>query len=419
MKKSTGVKTLICCLILLSSLGNVVAQEINKIRVDPNQAYGGAVSEYFTTVEYIPLESNKQSTFGYITRLIVTDSSFVVYDSDTYSVYFFSLSGRFIRKVKGKAEGLGQNIDYDKKAGYIDFSRVQRSTNKLEHSYFSKTGEELSKNFIPHAENDFADMLPLGDNFYASANGCFISNIDKTKSTIINRLEIYNNGKLYKTLLPINQQENEAICAIHGFLRLPEKSENNSFYISTPLDYFVYKINKDSAKLVFQFVFPADRIFSNDILKSHDKKLIREIAEKNILNPDPLKIMNVSNIFCRGENIFFKINPKRYVSSQGSAIQYQYNFIYNKISGRLISLERLIGDESNFYLPIFNDRVKVDGLEQFDDGFYYSNISSYNMFAAASATKLKKPQYPDILQNFFKTGNRRSNPVIVRMKLKE
>lgn len=408
--------------LLLLSL-KLSAQEPPKIRINPAQAFGGPASEYFNEIEYIPLETTKESMFGYISSLIVTDSSFVVHDTDTHSALFFDLKGKFITKIEGKGENFRENIKYNKQLKCIEFSERSKSTDKIETKYYNKLGglvnfntNELQK--APKTD----DMLSLGNNHYAMGRSSYIPDVTKAKDEIIHRIEIYKNDSLYKSFLPINQKESLAICVINGFLYFTddsEKVENNAFYISTPLDYMVYHVDKDTAKAVFQFVFPANRVFSNEILKSNDKELIKKTAESFFLNPDPLKIMNVSNIFYQGNKLFFKLNPKRYVSAEGSEILHQYNFFYNTVTGKLVSLERLVGDEKNYFLPIFNERVRVDGLKNFANDYYYSNISSFNMFAAREATKDKNPQYPPVLEDYFKTQNRKSNPVIVRMKLKE
>ena len=56
------------------------SQNVPVLRIDPSGAYGGTYSEYFDDIEYIPLETTKESLFGYIVQLIITDSSFVITD---------------------------------------------------------------------------------------------------------------------------------------------------------------------------------------------------------------------------------------------------------------------------------------------------------------------------------------------------
>ena len=57
------------------------AQSPQKIRIVPKQAYGGPVSEYFNKIEYIPLETSKESLFGDINNLTITDDSYIISDN--------------------------------------------------------------------------------------------------------------------------------------------------------------------------------------------------------------------------------------------------------------------------------------------------------------------------------------------------
>ncbi|MFT3902994.1 MAG: 6-bladed beta-propeller [Niabella sp.] len=78
----------IICVIGVLTLNLLHAQEVPKIRIDPAAASEGPVSNYFDSVEYIPLETSPKSLFGDVDKLIVTDSSVVVFNFDTYSVLF-------------------------------------------------------------------------------------------------------------------------------------------------------------------------------------------------------------------------------------------------------------------------------------------------------------------------------------------
>ena len=95
------LKKIIGCLLVLTTFGiTLKAQEVPKLRIDPAQAYGGVVGDYFDEVNYIPLQTTKESLFGAISNMIVTDSSYVISDNDTRAVLFFKKdSGYFILKL--------------------------------------------------------------------------------------------------------------------------------------------------------------------------------------------------------------------------------------------------------------------------------------------------------------------------------
>jgi hypothetical protein len=88
----------IVCFFFLSCL-QAFSQELPKLKINLEQAFGGAFSDYLDSIEYIPLETSKTSLFGNISQLLITDSSFVISDEDTKSILFFSLSGKFIKRV--------------------------------------------------------------------------------------------------------------------------------------------------------------------------------------------------------------------------------------------------------------------------------------------------------------------------------
>lgn len=80
----------------------------------------------------------------------------------------------------------------------------------------------------------------------------------------------------------------------------------------------------------------------------------------------------------------------------------------------------MVPDMKSYYLPIIDAShyFQIYGLQYYGNHMF-SSLSSLQMFAAREATKSKKPQYAPVLQEYFKTQNRKSNPVIVKMKLKE
>src|SRR3569833_2319900 len=97
MKKHLTGYLLVFMLLIMQTMH---AQQVEKLRIDPSQAYGGKVSEYFEQVNYIPLETTKESLFGDINQLAITDSSFVITDMDTRAVLFFTRKGRYITKTR-------------------------------------------------------------------------------------------------------------------------------------------------------------------------------------------------------------------------------------------------------------------------------------------------------------------------------
>lgn len=404
---------------LLSPLLSYTQNSVSKLRIDPARAYGGAVSEYFENVKYIPLETTKESLFGEINQMIVTDNSVVIYDIDTKAVLFFTLEGKYISKVNLR----DANYVYLSKSQdgniVISMSKNIREGSSLVESIFSTTGIKIKQASL----SSFQDgLLKIDEGYFLGTSSCGFNKNDKPKDSLYHLINVYKEDSLYKSLLPYNQKHQAVFCKIGGIVDLNPRGlrvTDNSIYVSTPYEHLVYKVTKDTAVKMLQFVFPLKRSISDNILSSGNLQLIDSIERQINVNGSTI-IQSVKNIVFYKDKILFKITPKSYIRTPGSVSTQQFNFIYDTPSSRLISMERLAPDMHNFFLPILGNgsMIVFDGL-YFHKGAYYTPLSSLEMFTAHVATKSKNPQYPEVLKKYFNTQTRKSNPVIVCMKLKE
>ena len=94
-------------------------------------------------------------------------------------------------------------------------------------------------------------------------------------------------------------------------------------------------------------------------------------------------------------------------------------FIYNLRSGDLVSISKSTPDKQNSYLPFLGNSFAYDGFLTEDNKYLFTQVSSLEMFQAKENTASKNPVYDPVLENYFKTENRKSNPVIVQLKPKE
>lgn len=410
--------TLISCVILNSNFA--LAQSSIKLRIDPKNIYGGNVSEYFTDIEYIPLETTKESLFGDIAKLLITDDSFVITDLDTKSILFFKTNGKFIKRVRFSSNSF-PNITYNEfdkqlKVNYIDIETYKVKTTKI----FSSFGEEKNSNVL-NIDKKMLNVIPLNKEYSIRFNSARINTLKEIKDSTIHLIEVYKGNSLYNKFLPVNSIVSPGFCYFAGTLNSDLSSyyvQNESLLVSIPIENSIYKIDKDSAIKVYDVSFPANREFPKNVLK------ITEIATldslKNV-SRSPNLIYNLEKIIIDNNKLIFKGLSPIYVSNMNTGDpNYIFNFIYNPTTNLTVALERLTPDSSSYYLPVFNprDKLMTDGII-FNKSHYYSHISSLDMFFAKNSTKTKKNKYSSTLENYFKTQNRKSNPVIVRMKLKD
>ena len=394
--------------ITLSSL----AQPIQKLRVDPAYSYGGMASEYFENIEYIPLETKKESLFGTADQLFITDSSFIINDNnDTKSVLFFDLKGKFIYRFKSKLEDVSISVRMMPDNKTICIIEKDWIKDIYIEKIFTHKGVFLNES----KHTSFGSVVvPLGDNRSAHFNT--ISYIDRRSQQKKGKayIDIYKGQEKINHYFPIENERDEAFVKLASRITVPQGDALTDLFFAMPLTHQLYKLNKDTLVQTGQFIFPSDRLLNlgNLTSKTNTDSLERELRK------DQKMIYEVQNIFYFNSKILFRIKSLIYHIVAGSESTYQYNFIYDTLKHKLVSLERIVPDITTSYLPLFGNNTTLSGLKKQKDNLF-SVVSSLELFNADKKNKNRNPQYPPVLQQYFKTQNRKSNPVIVRMKLKE
>lgn len=75
------------------------AQTTVTFRLDPGNARGGSTGQIFDSVQFIPLETSKESLFGSIDQLEMTDSLFIILDVRGHSILLFFRTGKFYKRI--------------------------------------------------------------------------------------------------------------------------------------------------------------------------------------------------------------------------------------------------------------------------------------------------------------------------------
>lgn len=403
-------------MVFTAFLISVKAQEVPKLRIDPAQAYGGVVGDYFEEVNYIPLQTTKESLFGAISGMLVTDSSFVISDNDTRAVLFFRKDGTYITKVKlRKDEYPGISYEITTKRILIAFYNSQTQKQVLQ--YYSLLGVKLDDNLKIKSSEKNQAMTSLGAGYYLDIESCYIEPGKKPLDSVIYALTIYKNEEIYKSFLPFNAAKTPGKCALGFWPNITPSNQDSVVYASTQYDNTIYRVTKDTAQKLYTLTFPYNRMLAKDLLETTDPKQIDSLRDNSYKMTD--MISGVSNIHFKDDLLLFKIDQRSYMWTQGTEDTKQYNLIYNLKTGRLVSLERITPDERSSFLPLMGGfYTSMNGLI-YNDGYFYSNVPSLHMFAAKENTKAKNPKYSAVMEKYFKVEDRKSNPVVVQLKLKE
>lgn len=411
------IKKITLSLLFFTIICTVVkAQEIPKLRIDPAQAYGGVVADYFEEVNYIPLQTTKQSLFGTISGLVITDSSFVVSDNDTHAVLFFKKDGTYLTKVKFKNDEYPY-ASYETTTKRIILTVYDSRTEKTELQYYGVTGFRLDVKLKIETSERNQVMLPLGNDFYLNIKPCVTEPGKKPKDSVAYAISVYKKDTLYKSFLPFNEAKTPCKCALGVWPAITKSGQDSVVYASTKFGNAIYRVTKDTVQEIYNVVFPFNRTLSKTLLETTDTKRIDSLRD-NIYKSQNL-ISGISNIYFENTLLLFKIDPVVYMWSEGTEETKQYNLIYNLKTSRLVSLERITPDEKSSFLPLVGGFfMSITGLI-YNDGYFYSNVPSLHLFTAKESTKDKYPKYSPVMEHYFKTEDRKSNPVIVQMKLRK
>lgn len=403
-------------LLVIIAQFSLMAQEVPKLRIDPSEAYGGVVSDYFEEVSYIPLQTTKESLFGTIGGLIITDSTYVISDQDTHSVLFFKKDGTYITKAKFKNDDY-PSVSFESSSKRVLVIVYNSQAQKAVMQYYSVGGARLPDYLSIKSDEKTSGMRSLGGDYYLSVAGCYYPAGKAPVDSMGYAISIYKKDQLYKKFLPFNQAETPCKCALGYWPNITSTDRDSVVYAATPFENGIYKVTRDTIQKMYTAVFPFDRTLSKALIESKDPKRIDSLRN-NIYKMEHI-ISGLSNIYFMNNLLLCKIDQRSYTWTDGTESTKQYNLVYNLKNGRLVSLERITPDEKSFFLPLVSGfYMSIRGLE-YSNGYFYGNVPSLQMFAAKESTKDKNPKYPVNLEQYFKTENRKSNPVIVQMKLKQ
>lgn len=380
------------------------------IRIDPNLANGGAMSQVFSEINFIPLETTKESLFGDITRLEVTKSNYIVFDQDTKSILIFTRQGKFKAKINGtkindnsKSNG---NIN-----GFYGFNLIKKNTgdiiqinikNKL---YNYDTDGKLieiikleSKAFTYDEKYIFNDSVQVLNYFK-----------DKESSDHSNyEYALLKNNRVISKYFKVDTSKYSKMgdFAVGGpsFIRTdnPNVLHAVRFY-----DYNVYQITSNGISIAYTFVFPNN----NTIPADFNKNPIYFGKKMDYFFKNGSKIYGIGHTYQIGDFLYFKCGSlSPYVRKNGS-------LVYDLKNDYLLSLNRLDPDSLSHFLPIIG-RWEND-FKKYDDDYLYASLSSLEMFTYYQREKNKKIKYPTSIETYFEKGNKKDNPVIIQLKPKK
>ena len=385
-------------------INKMAAQENLKIRINPDQANGGTVSEIFEEINYIPLETKKASIFGKIDQLYVTDSFFVILDHDINSILIFYKNGKFHGKIDGGSESrafhpLGIQaffVDKDKR-------EIKYKLGEIRTLVFNFEGEKLrEENTI---RSNYFYIFPSNEIVFFY----FDTNEKNIQDESYNELVWQRNGQIYQSALPFNIKSSSIATSDWVYKNntpFYEGGNDTLVFYSRPFDYTIYQVSPKSFSEKYSFILPASFSLPVDFRTNKEYygkrfSLLREKYSNSVIA--------ITNFNIVGETVCFSLF--------GLTFNKNNTFFYNLVTSRLISLDHITPEKINSFLPI-KGSFGFSGIHTTDGKYFYSSVSSYDMFNSKVVNSKMKLMYTEPLNTYFKKENEASNPVIIQLKMK-
>lgn len=389
--------------------GQAPYDEVQKIRFDPQQALGGDVSDLIDSVQYIPLETTKESTFGFISNLQVNGRYFVFFDFDTKAIYTFNKEGKFI----GKVNKLPADIGWDKNEFYpLSQFTFNKNTNDIYIVFNDRTkGKKWLLQFNVKGECiNKTDFTKIGgrftDRFAILNNGSFLFS-DELFSPLSDNQAYFYKLKRFSTpgerVMPLSKNDIFINRNAAKSYTLSSYSGNVSVWIREfDYSFLIFDSNKICK---YDIILPARMSLDSSKYKDPDFfnkiETVWEYARENKI------VERLPAIGLSGNLLAFK-------KLSGTSSSMRDNFILSLQSKNFYSFDNITSDEKSYFLPIGSAAINA-----FEDGVIYNEVASFEMFNAAEERPDKPWKNNTVLNAYFANQNRKSNPLIVALKLKD
>lgn len=392
-----------------------------ELRVDPANAMGGNASEIFESVSYIPLETTKESTFGRIEQLEVTDDRFIILDENTNCILLFKKDGKFVAKIKGGDKKFPGSPMFDFSVRIYDFkvnrwtkeimfTSVDTKTHIWTYHFYDFDGKKVRDAVRGSKDPQFDDGMFIGKNLLVAA-----SNLDDNKEQGVDtRYQVEYIQDLKETRqhgFPYKVKGLEVDGDIMGVSSGPLYYYGNdtAVFYTKHYDYNIFRLTPHTIQRAYKLILPLINVLPGDIITNSSYKDKR----MKYLKDHPNAIYGLGNCFQTGDNLTFKATNSNGQSKLST-------LIYNLKSGSVIGLGHITTDELSYFLPVADDRMySYTGFVASDGKNLYSSFPSIIMFEAHAANQNKGIKYNQVLNDYFSKGKKEDNPVLVQIKLKD
>lgn len=351
-----------------------------KIRIIPEQMYGGNVSESLSELTYIELETGGERVLEKPGELIFIDDRIALLDNNEGVFYLYNQQGKLIKVI--------EKIDGIKIKNQMLFYELIKEGNHfvgLASDYKVKIDKE--GNII---EKDLNYKYKNQKKSIELNKVAFEYDIPARSTDTVPRHALTRNGKLlvnYNLKYKINQSYYEGKTLI--------KINDSLGFVVFPIPYTIMALNEKGVSKVYEFIFPA----VNSIDTSEYGMFENNVKLYDFVDHYPHKIHAFGRI----------LNDKNYLYFYMANSYFQKWVAFDQKNNKFISLVDIVPDKSNDFLNILNRE------DLYTDGSLLYTFIYPDEIAVA---KIKSKEEKHVMRKKYADLEKSKNPILVRFKLK-
>ncbi len=385
-------------------------QSEQRLLIDPLYARGGTISELVDEVTFIPLETTKESTFGIAQRIQSSNSSFSFYDVTTNAIFIFYKNGKFRSKIEVLPN---LNVEATRQFSSLENFVVNQYSEYIYIIYDlgDKSPTKYLAIFNPDGKlvqsiklNTIFDNLSSSFAFLDSTTTVF-ANYRGRSSTKFTFHTVKNFETILSDIVKIDSTNvfNKSWANNYGIQTI---STNGSLW-NRLYDNVIYNFYKDGTLSSHKILLPASLTLDQEFYK--DTVIIGNRSKSNeYLSNHRDKVSYLTNF--QKMNDWLSFSCVKYNMSGPKDV-----YLVNFKNSDLFSLGKISPDSLSYSIPIFTAGALVVGSEE---NYLYVSIPSFALYNTIKNLANKRWETDPVLSTYFKTQNQKSNPVLIRLRLK-
>lgn len=390
-----------------------------KLFFDPTYATGIPQSRIFDEIKYIPLETKRESLFGRINQLIVTEKYFVILDNDTEAIYFFNEEGKFVRKFKNRGYNI-RSIRFDKNRNALLITGINKNFSPFQKDVQAALDNPVSNSSVKYARAIYYDLddgsfgnIEVVKNFDIVLANPYIFNRNQWVYSYIYanknwpeaqdyELKVSDGHNTQATYFPYNRKTSSIYYGNPESISFYKTAQDSTLLFTRPFNYHIYQLTPDSVKELYTVVLPAANTIPTTFFSEtfSSRTALEDYKTKN-----SGFAWGVNNVIDLDRYLFFSLDFFRSFRER--------NFIFEKKSAQFFNLSKLTADSTNAFLPVTGYSIQYS-----DKDYLYSSTSSTAMFQNKNSNQKRNPAYDARMKRYFEEGKTDDNPVIIVLKPK-